>query len=432
MGATMSGNMRSVFSIFSRDKKQKGAAEGDETAQKVKKLVEMFPMLDSEMISSVLEANEGDIDKTREMFMPLGPNIKEDPEKRPPSRAGPEDGATTARKGSVKDLEELIVWAGSADIDERYQAARAFADLSMAVEQRTRMVRVGALPSLLSLLASPSFEVQRCAVVAIANLALVDEIQGQLSEAGAIPLLVALAVVVEADMQLQVARALANVAFCHEENEAQIVYAGALTPLLSMLADCADTETRVEAVAALANLARSAIAQRRIVEEGGLGPLVSAIQEYPDEEIVKQVLRCLANLLLLPANTGAVRDAPVIETLLAVIRREDASSDAQRLSGMALANLAESKEMQGHMVAVGCLGPIDLLLRSGNEDMELQAARCLASLASHEENKPEIARSIGIPFFIKLAQNRTEKVQILAATCLGHLSTVGGLSASWG
>ncbi|KAJ1473479.1 armadillo-type protein, partial [Baffinella frigidus] len=271
-----------------------------------------------------------------------------------------------------------------------------------------------------------------------------------------------------------VARALANVAFCHEENEAQIVYAGALTPLLSMLADCADTEseaqivhtgalppllsrladcqdteTRVEAVAALANLARSAIAQRRIVEEGGLGPLVSAIQEYPDEEIVKQVLRCLANLLLLPANTGLVAKM-----------REDASSDAQRLSGMALANLAESKEMQGpddrerlsgmalaklaenkemqgHMVAVGCLGPIDLLLRSGNEDMELQAARCLASLASHEENtpeenKPEIARSIGIPFFIKLAQNRTEKVQILAATCLGHLSTVGGLSASWG
>jgi len=36
MGASMSGPMRSVFSsIFSRDKKPKGAAEGDETAQKV-------------------------------------------------------------------------------------------------------------------------------------------------------------------------------------------------------------------------------------------------------------------------------------------------------------------------------------------------------------------------------------------------------------
>jgi len=36
MGASMSGPMRRVFSsIFSREKKPKGAAEGDETAQKV-------------------------------------------------------------------------------------------------------------------------------------------------------------------------------------------------------------------------------------------------------------------------------------------------------------------------------------------------------------------------------------------------------------
>eukprot|EP00961_Rhodomonas_salina_P143213 1926969-Rhodomonas_salina.1 len=143
-----------------RDKKTAKAAE-EEQKKKVDLLCQMFPMLDKDMIVTVLDANEGDVERTMEMFMPVSPDKMEEHQKRPPSRAG--EHPERPSSSSSKDIEELILWAASTDLDVQFQAARSFADLAITEEQRVRIVRAGGLQSLVCLLQSQKTEVQRCA-----------------------------------------------------------------------------------------------------------------------------------------------------------------------------------------------------------------------------------------------------------------------------
>jgi hypothetical protein len=71
----------------------------------------MFPMLDKETLASVLDANEGDIDKTMEMFMPINPATKEEHQKRPASASGAAGAAPSVH------IEQLMTWACSTSVD---------------------------------------------------------------------------------------------------------------------------------------------------------------------------------------------------------------------------------------------------------------------------------------------------------------------------
>ena len=129
-----------IILSLSKRRNKKAEAASREQEKKVEQLCEMFPMLEKETLATVLDANEGDIEKTMEMFMPiaLNPATKEEHQKRPASRAGPESPPRSPRyrpASSSVHIEELLAWASSGDIDAQYQSARSFADLTMTEEQ---------------------------------------------------------------------------------------------------------------------------------------------------------------------------------------------------------------------------------------------------------------------------------------------------------
>uniref|UniRef100_A0A7S0W446 Vacuolar protein 8 n=1 Tax=Hemiselmis tepida TaxID=464990 RepID=A0A7S0W446_9CRYP len=417
----------------------RGATAGGGT-DSLKQLCEMFPMLEAETLQSVLEENEGDLEKTKEMFMPMcTAATREEHQKRPPSSRAGKASSERPQSSYSRDVKELVDWAQSPDVDVQFQAARALADLAMSEDQRPRIVKVGGIPHLIKLLCSAGDdrpELQRCVVMAVANLALSEQNQGLLVDAGVLPPLIELSKKAmtegygDVEMQSNLARGLANLAYCNEDLETRVVEQGGLEPLVSWCKSD-DEETRLEAFAALANLARHVKNQRKIVEqEGALRELVKAVKVNGQEELLMQTARCLANISLNAENQADLKESGVTAALISAIPK--ASPEGQRLSGMALANMAALESLQAQMVQEGALPVMFELLQSGSEDIELQAARCVAMLSQNELSKAEIVRQGGLPHFVELARTRTQDMQILAATTLANLSTVKGVSASWG
>lgn len=264
---------------------------------------------------------------------------REEHHKRPPSGKQPQPPSA-----ECKNLRELIDWANAVDPEVQFQGARSLADLAMTSEERPRIVQAGGLQPLVRLLHSDRAEIQLFAVMAVANLALDDANQGLLAAEGALDPLIHLALRVSAvdcenvEMQINIARALANMAYCHESNEDLIVRNMGLKPII-FLSQSIHHEVRLEAVAALANLARNKSNQRNIVEQGALGPLVKAMQG-DEEELQGQAARCLANVSLNEGNQGDIKVC-VLCPCLCVCKRE---RDTQRERNYVHVNLLRDKE----------------------------------------------------------------------------------------
>lgn len=251
-----------------------------------------------------------------QMFMPMCNSARrQEHQKRPPS------GKPANRPPSAsKDLTELIEWAQSDDVNVQFQAARSLADLAIAEFARDSIRTLGGIPPLIRLLSSDMIEVQRCVVTAIANLALSEENQALFAKEGEVVLvpLISIAASVcneaeEEEMQLNVARALANMAYCNADIEQKLVELGCLSPLMT-LCERGSPEVRLEAVAALANLARHEANQRKIVEHGALLHLVAAMRLPEEEELLKQAARCLANISLNIQNEKEVKVRKPVQT----------------------------------------------------------------------------------------------------------------------
>jgi hypothetical protein len=248
---------------------------------------------------------------TPQMFMPMCTSAtRQEHQKRPPS------GKASNRprpQSASKDVRELVEWANSDDINVQFQAARSLADLAMSDFARDAIRTAGGIPPLVKLLCSDMDEVRRCVVTAIANLALSEESQALLAqEENLLSPLISIAASVcnetdDEEMKLNVARCLANLAYCNEKVEADVVELGCLDPLMAMCSS-GSPDVRLEAMAALANLARNEGNQRKIVEQGALGHLV-AVMKHPeeDEELLKQAARCLANVSLNVYNEKEVK-----------------------------------------------------------------------------------------------------------------------------
>jgi len=264
--------------------KTKARAAAEEQQRKIEQLCVMFPMLDKDTLVMVLDANDGDISKTMEMFMPLNPAMSEEHQQRPLSRTGPPGRPS---KDEMKSISELMRWASSSDLDTQYQAVRSLADLAMSEDQRAHIVHAGASKPLVKMLSADRAEVQLCALIAVANLALNDEGQTSLNTEGAIQPLIAMSEASDPTVQFHAARALANLAFCHEDNEAAIAERG--LPALLALVDSGELMVQQEALAAIANLARNTDNQRKIVESGALASLANVLRSPARDPSVASV-----------------------------------------------------------------------------------------------------------------------------------------------
>ena len=295
---------------------------------------------------------------------------KEEHQKRPPSGKYPRTSPSVSN-----DLKQLIEWADSTDVEVQFQAAWSFADLAITEEVRDRIRSAGGIAPLVRLLSSHRIEIQKCIISAVANLALCEVNQKLLVDEGVLIPLIAIAKTVctresdDEETKLNIARALANLAYCNEKIEIETVEQGGLDPLIFLFQHGSE-ETRLEAVAALANLARNVSNQRKIVEVGALKELVGVIKSTQQDNLLEQASRCLANISLNARNQDDLKESGATLALITMLPK--ANSDVQRLATMALANMSAYETMQAQVVSEGALTVLFDLIQCGNEDVELQ------------------------------------------------------------
>ena len=124
----------------------------------------------------------------------------------------------------------------------------------MKAERQVQIVNLGGLRLLVPLTRSRDAEVRRLAAHALANLSVDAQNQIKLAEDSAIPVLIALlACQGEIHVQRQAAKALATLASTRRNKE-RVAEEKGIIPLVE-LAQSPHVGVRVEAVAALANLA---------------------------------------------------------------------------------------------------------------------------------------------------------------------------------
>mmetsp|Transcript_105661 Transcript_105661/g.264561 ORF Transcript_105661/g.264561 Transcript_105661/m.264561 type:complete len:225 (-) Transcript_105661:117-791(-) len=159
-------------------------------------------------------------------------------------------------------------------------AAKEIADMARdGAAKRHELLEVGSLPPLLKLLKRSTPGAQEQAARALANIACSStDASSKIGSAGAVPLLVALLDSERHPHQVScnAARALANLACKNSDNIKRIQDAGGISGLVGLL-QSSSAECRVEAAAALANIAEDSEACcAKIAESGGMVALSKA------------------------------------------------------------------------------------------------------------------------------------------------------------
>jgi hypothetical protein len=198
-------------------------------------LIEMFPTLKEEVLHKVLADCEGNIDKSIEELLAI-PEDENDVKKRPVSfrdtgNGGAGGDAVDPLEMSMDgnpdtihtgELTQLLQWCASKEIDPRFQAVQALADLSAHPQNQLKIVEGGGVRALVKLAQSDQpLEVQNCAAAALANLALDDRNQPTLLKEKVCPLFCKLLGTKRTPVvQEQACRAIANL--CYQSNEVEL------------------------------------------------------------------------------------------------------------------------------------------------------------------------------------------------------------------
>jgi hypothetical protein len=213
-------------------------------------------------------------------------------------------------------IARLIAYAEGADTALQKAAAEKLANEAVSAGRQELIVDVGGLDLLRVLLRSTDADVLRLAAHTLANLSALPRNQLRIAEAHLVPPLVALLSSRHASDAVlrQAAKALANVAVA-PENKARVLACGSVDPLVALAAPGAAVPVRVEAVAALANLAVDDAAEAAIGARGGIEAVLDALASA-DGELAAQAARAIRNLSCDPANKARVLAMPAALPLL--------------------------------------------------------------------------------------------------------------------
>ena len=249
-------------------------------------------------------------------------------------------------------LARLIAYAESADVKLQRDVAEKLANEAVKGERQVQIVELGGLKLLIPLTRSVDSEVQRLAAHALANLSVNADNQRLMALDGAIEVLIVLLESGQVQTQRQSAKALANLGV-HHDNKRMIAEAGAIPKLVRLTMAGVPTTAKVEAVAALANLAVNDLNEVEIEAADGIRTIVTALQ---------------ASVEFVESYTG-VRDREFnhVEELLAQCTR-------------ALRNLSVSPRNKKVMIELGAMPYLQRLLRHSNERIAQQTRKALSNL----------------------------------------------------
>ena len=363
------------------------------------------------------------------------------------------------------------------------QAAAALANLaSDSADNRKSIVEAGGIAPLLSLLESTSPGARENAISAISQLAHNATIQRAIAEEGGVPLLANTLVASSSNVKEMIsgsrlyslsAFAVAQLARGNRDTQLALADAGAIPPLVAMLAS-PNVEMQAQAAGALSGLsADNADNQAAVARTGAIAPLCALVREGAPS-VKEQSARALWSLATdNAANKATVAKLGGIEPLvgLLVSGGSDASLDssvaalrslaakhaenAEAIAKMLVARLGSRIATAGvgavrvlsafaslchenahNQLAIARAGGIPLVVTwlSGSldgrpplsADAQREAAHALFAIATN--NAPlqaQIARSEGIPPLIGLVRNGDLQTQDFAARALWHLAGSG-------
>jgi vacuolar protein 8 len=156
---------------------------------------------------------------------------------------------------NVQFLEPIIQLLLSPDLDVQKAASLALSNLALKgpFENRTTIVKAGALPALMVLLNTDNVEVQCNACGCITTLATTEYNKKEIVRNGAIPPLLKLAHVNDPRVQRNAAGALLNLTHI-ESNRQELVQTGGVTVFIKLL-ESPDVDVQFYCSAALSNIA---------------------------------------------------------------------------------------------------------------------------------------------------------------------------------
>ncbi|ODQ77683.1 hypothetical protein BABINDRAFT_41210 [Babjeviella inositovora NRRL Y-12698] len=287
--------------------------------------------------------------------------------------------AKIATSGALVPLTKL---AKSKDLRVQRNATGALLNMTHLGENRQELVAAGAVPVLVQLLSSEDPDVQYYCTTALSNIA-VDEINRKnlaATEPRLVSQLVSLMDSQSPRVQCQATLALRNLA-SDAQYQLEIVRCGGLPHLVNLLQSSAHLPLILASVACIRNISIHPMNEALIIDAGFLKPLVALLDYQDSEEIQCHAVSTLRNLAAsLERNRLALLDAGALAKCMELVL--DASVAVQLEISACFAILALADDLKLKLLEQGILSVLIPLTFSPNGEVCGNSAAALANLCS--------------------------------------------------
>ncbi len=245
---------------------------------------------------------------------------------------------------------------------------------------------------LVSFLCSSNATCRLFGAVSIGNIASSVQLQKPLLEGGSLNPLIEMANIADLETQRCIAYALCNL--CAEEsNRVLIVQEGGLIPLFSLA--CSEDENDIlTAVSAIRGLANSTVIQREIVAAGGLEPLFTVLILNQNKNCAVEAVSAIATLSLNDDNKSSIVNYVDFTVLLrdTILNNNSLANKAIRT----LANCCENPQLHAVVVEAMEFNFMDLIEGISDTTILRELSRFYANLCSNYNLINNLTK-LGIP-----------------------------------
>ena len=249
-----------------------------------------------------------------------------------------------------------------------------------------------------------------------------EENRQQLVNAGAIPILISLLGSHDADVQYYCTTALSNIAV-DGNNRRKLAQSDArLVQYLIQLMDTKSLKVQCQAALALRNLASDEKYQLEIVQCRGLPPLLRLLKSSFLPLILSSVA-CIRNISIHPSNESPIIDEGFVNPLIELLSYDD-NEEIQGHAISTLRNLAASSERNKRaIVEAGAVERIKHLIKTVPVSVKTEMTAAIAVLALSDDLKPRLLSMGVLDVLIPMTMYESSEVQGNAAAAIGNLSS---------
>jgi hypothetical protein len=266
------------------------------------------------------------------------------------------------------------------DGDNCHFAALAMANISSQPPSLVKIVQVGALPCIVSLVSNPTNNLtgRRYGALVLANMTSCKDLHPVvLSEKGPEALFALSKSHIDVESRRFVSTALANLSSNTASHE-RIIKAGGLQSVIALARDIDVTVHRM-AVMALRGLSVTSDVNSTIVRECGLEPLCRLLASNENNVLI-ETTACMCNLSLPDELKLDIVRSGAVSPLISLILSEDKT--IAQFACDCLANLAEFADNQECLVREGAVTPCISAMGSPHLELKRESGRLLSNLAA--------------------------------------------------